>query len=264
MKKIIRQKLLFTAVVFVVVVGCCSLLFSALCTFTQPSEEPRKQPRRAAIIDQLSDSQPNQTFLQTATATLEDAGFSVDYFSSENVTVEFLKSLPSRGYDLLILRQHSGLFLSKHPPLALFTSEPYSKTKYIHEQLTQQVVYVFYEENEAGPHYFGVLPKFVRLGMAGRFPSTVVVLMGCDGLTYPNMPKAFVEKGAAVCVGWNGPVSAEHTDRATLRLLRELTNCNSTVAEGVAATRNEVGPDAVYKSTLSFYPAEAGNYTLPS
>lgn len=259
-KQVSKRKIPYRTIAIIFIIGCCFLFYS----FLHPSNVDMAPtlPHKAAIIDHLSISQPNQTFVQTSTAILEEAGFSVDYYSGENVTVEFFKSLPSHGYGLIVLRVHSGLNLSKYPPLGIFTSEPYSKTEYIHEQLTDQVVYAYYNTEE-GPYYFGIRPKFVKLSMNERFTNTIIIMMGCDGLRYSNMSKAFVERGAAVYVGWNGPVSADHTDQATIRLLQGLTNGKKqTVKEAVTATMKEVGPDPTYNSTLLFYPVEAGNYTV--
>jgi hypothetical protein len=249
-KQVSNKKLLYRTIAIVFIIGCCFLFYS----FLHPSNVDVAQtlPHKAAIIDQLSISHPNQTFVQMSTAILEEAGFIVDYYSGENVTVEFFRSLPSQGYGLIVLRVHSGLTYGKYPPLAIFTSEPYSKTKYINEQLTDRVVYVYYNNIEEGPYYFGIRPKFVKLSMNGRFTNTIIIMMGCDGLRYSNMAKAFVERGAAVYVGWNGLVSADHTDQATICLLQGLTNDKKhTIEEVVIETMKEVGSDPTYNSTLS-------------
>jgi hypothetical protein len=66
-------------------------------------------PRRAAIIDQLSLTQPNPDFAASATSILEQAGYAVDYFPGEQVTVDLYRNLPTHDYDLIILRVHSGI-----------------------------------------------------------------------------------------------------------------------------------------------------------
>lgn len=219
---------------------------------------------KAAIVDHLSLSQPNQTFIQTATTTLETAGFTVDYYKGEEVNVEFYRNLPKHGYSLIILRVHSALGLDMGPSLALFTSELYSKTKYVYEQLTTQLVRVtFYEgQKPKEPSYFGIPPEFVRYNMNGKFENTIIIMMGCNGLTNTNMAKAFIEKGAKVYISWSGSVLASHTDLATKRLLQHFLLEKRTLKESVRETFKEAGFDPVYKSLLLYYPLEAGNYTI--
>jgi hypothetical protein len=64
---------------------------------------------RAAIVDQLGLTQPNPTFVETATDLLEQAGYSVDYYPGEKVTVEFYRTFPAQPNELIILRVHSAL-----------------------------------------------------------------------------------------------------------------------------------------------------------
>ena len=242
------------------------LMYYAIHYFSNSSNVNVLQTSRlkASIVDHLSLSQPNQTFIQTATKTLITAGFTVDYYKGEEVTVEFYRDLPTHDYDLIILRAHSALGADMRPPLALFTSEPYSKTKYVHEQLTGQVVRVtFYEgEEPKEPSYFGIGPEFVKQSMNGKFQKTIIIMMGCNGLTYTYMAEAFIEKGAEVYISWSYSVLASHTDLATTRLLQHFIIEKQTLREAGCKTFKEVGPDPSYKSLLLYYPLEAGNYTI--
>ncbi len=225
---------------------------------------PQASRLKAAIVDQLSLSQPNQTFIQTSINILETAGFTVDYYKGEEVTVEFYRNLPTHDYGLIILRVHSALRANMGPPVGLFTSEPYSKTKYVYEQLTEQVVRVsFYEgEEPKEPSYFGIGPEFVKQGMKGKFQSTVIVMTGCNGLTYPYMAEAFIEKGASVYISWSNSVLASHTDLAITRLLQHFTVEKQNLKEAVKKTFKEVGLDPSYRSFLIYYPPEAGDCTI--
>jgi hypothetical protein len=75
----------------------------------QPYQPLTENPtgNKAAIIDHLSISQPNQTFVENATTILEQAGYNVSYFKGEEVTVNFYRNLPSQGFSLIIFRVHS-------------------------------------------------------------------------------------------------------------------------------------------------------------
>jgi len=217
---------------------------------------------KAAIVDHLSLTQPNQTFIQTATSTLEKAGFTVDYYPGEEVTIGFYRDLPTHGYGLIVLRVHSALKLGEKPPVCLFTSQPYSEMKYTYEQLDGQVgIVAFLPYHEGDPLYFGIGPKFVRRSMNGRFENTIIIMMGCDGLAYTTMAEAFIGKGARVYISWNGGVLAAHTDLATTHLLQHLITEKQTISQAVTETMKEVGPDPIDNSILQYYPTEAGGNT---
>ena len=245
------------------------LIYHAIYSFSHSSNvnTPQASRLKAAIVDHLSLSQPNQTFIQTSTNILETAGFTVDYYKGEEVTVEFYRNLPTHDYGLIILRVHSALRADNMgPPVGLFTSEPYSKTKYVYEQLTEQVARAtFYEgEEPKEPSYFGIQPEFVKQSMKGKFQRTIIVMMGCNGLTYPYMAEAFIEKGASVYISWSNSVLASQTDLATTRLLQHFIVEKQSLKEAMRETFKEVGPDPSYKSLLLYYPLEAGNYTIQS
>ena len=212
-------------------------------------------PKAAVIVDQLSLTEPNPAFADTATTLLEQADYAVDYYSGEEVTVDFYRELPARGYDLIILRVHSGLARDEGRPtgyVSLFTGEPFDDKKHYEEREAKLLGRARYYDGS--PEYFSIVPDFIELSMAGRFDDTTIIMMGCDGLTTDRTAEAFVQKGAEVVIGWNGDVSAVHTDRATERLLQHLLVEEYTAREAVARTMAEVGPDPDYDTVLLTYP----------
>lgn len=221
---------------------------------------------KSAIVDQLSLTFPNQTFIQTATNTLKQAGYTVDYYPGEKVTVEFYRNLPTHGYGLIILRVHSSATSPERTegPVALFTSERYDRSKHVYEQLTDQLVGVAFSQDEMkeGITYFGINPPFVTQGMNGKFQNTIIIMMGCEGLDNTLMAEAFVEKGAKVYISWNQPVSASRTDTATTHLLQHFLIEKLTLKHSVQETFKEVGFDPIYKSLLIYYPLEVGEQTI--
>lgn len=73
------------------------------------SRRRQKKRPQAAIVDQLSPSQPNPDFATSATKILEQAGYEIDYYPGEEVPVDLRRDLPTHGYDLIVLRVHSEL-----------------------------------------------------------------------------------------------------------------------------------------------------------
>jgi len=219
---------------------------------------------RAAIVDHLGLTQPNPAFAEAATDLLEQAGYAIDYYPGEQVTVDFYRYLPTFAHELIIFRVHSaqgkvGDRLADW--VTLFTSDSYDKTSYRKEQTKQRLSKVSYYKG--GPEYFGVMPGFIKSSTKGDFQGATIILMGCDGLSSDSMAEAFVDRGAKAVVAWDGLVSSEHTDAATERLLQHLLVDGLTIREAVAQTMVEVGPDPSYATVLRLYPSEEPTSALP-
>ena len=211
---------------------------------------------KAAIVDQLSLTEPNAGFVRTATQLLEDAHYEVDYYAGQDVTVDFYRRLPLEDYKLVILRTHSGRGRGSDTTMltddvSLFTSEPYSRSRYVEEQKAGSMVIARYLA-AGGDRYFGIPPSFIGTSVKGRFDGALVIMMGCDGLRSPQMGQAFLDKGASAYVGWSTLVSAPHTDAATERLLQNVLVNGLPIGDAVATTANEIGPDPAYGAELRF------------
>lgn len=226
------------------------------------SGEESAEANTAAIVDQLSLTQPNPDFVSSARSLLTDAGYLVDYFPGEQVTVNLYRSLPRRDYDIIILRVHAGITTevdassgerTETEYVSLFTGEPYSPGKYPDEELNRLGRARYYED---APPLFGIGPDFVTESMEGTFDDTLIVMMGCDGLRSQRTARAFLDKGAQAFVSWSQPVSASHTDTATQELLERLLVEGLPTSEAVSRTAAEVGPDPAYKGELRVLQAK--------
>ena len=222
------------------------------------SNEPDGPPT-AAIVDQLSLTFPNPSFREEATSTLEQAGYVVDYYPGEEVTVGFYRSLPDQDYDLIIFRAHAariqGVFRGE--PLdetVLFTNEPYDPEGYYAEQVEARLDIAY--TSVGAPKYFGITADFIEFSMQGDFDDAMVIMMGCEGLASDRTAEAFVNKGAAGYISWTDTVTATHTDAATERLLELLLLDDLSADDAVAQTMTDIGPDPIYGSDLRAYPPE--------
>lgn len=150
----------------------------------------------------------------------------------------------ARGwYQIIILRTHSsgGYGL----PTFLYTSEPYSSTKYLLEQYTDQLA----KFDRQGNSYFAVGPEFIHQSMNGDLHDTTIIAMGCNGASTSALADAFLGRGAIGFIGWDQLVTADRSDEATLHLLDVLVH-GRTVNQAVSETMNIVGPDQTYNSIL--------------
>ena len=222
------------------------------------SDEPK-----AAIIDQLYGLQPNEVFISELTQQLEAYGFIVDLYQGKQVTVDLYRQLPSYGYGLIIFRAHSGLIGSEGEMIkrtCLFTNEPYSETKHVTEQLTDQLAMARIDEHH--PWVFGIGEEFVTKSMEGQFDNTVIIMMGCATLYLDDLAQAFIQKGASSYLGWDAAVGLGYVDKSTPILITNLYAERMTIKEAVGETMAAVGPDPDYGARLQYHPSESGNQNI--
>ena len=224
---------------------------TATSTFNKPLEF------KAAILDQLEAFSPGSTFIEEAKKALTSAGFTVEYYPPEDVTVELYRKLPLLECRLIVLRVHSAV--SDDGGVYPFTSEPYSESKYPFEQLMGTVGKGSLTKDP--PYYFAISPSFVTYEMEGNFNGAMVILSTCHGLCSPKFADRLMQRGVSVVIGWDGLVDLSHTDRATLVLLRSLIE-GSTVMQAVETTMREVGPDPQHGSLLRYYPLKNGKVSV--
>jgi hypothetical protein len=227
----------------------------------------------AAIVDALSELNPDPLFEERAVEYLTAAGMHVDIYNSSTVSVQFMKSFPA-GYNLIIFRVHSGT--GRHG-VFYFTSEQYDESKYQPEQIRGELQPA--KDYEGHPQVFAFGAKFVDAYLQGRFQNAIIVGMGCFGVgtsyggdeepilgtlteTSSNMADAFVRQGALAVVGWDRLVSLSFSDQATLRLTKALATERMSVREAVEVTNQALGPDPTYKAQLIFYPENNGENFL--
>ncbi len=188
--------------------------------------------KKAAIIDQLDTEFPNEDWQKKVKEMLDSGGYEqIDLFTTEDITVDFYRKLPSMDYQFIVARTHS-LAIKDPGKLSvwMFTGEKYTEDKYIQEQLAGQVSRgvpfltgpSIDREDAEKQRLFIIGSKFVDEEMIGRFPGTTLILGGCDTMSYPYMAKSLVNRGASSIVGWYGLVSLFDNDRVTLKVLEEI------------------------------------------
>jgi len=224
---------------------------------------PDKQPKQlAAIIDQLNDIVPNKRHQQKALEYLESAGYAVDVYTTEDITVDFFKKLPSMNYKFIYLRTHSLEVAKLENATFLFTGEKYDVNKYILEQLSGQVRKAIpindqlpdemiknatlYEESM----YFTIGSKLMDELMIGEFPQTVIIIAGCESVRVLDLAKSLLFRGASSVVGWDRSINSMENDRAMIALLEEVLINKTGIYDAVISVMGEFGPDLQYSSEL--------------
>ena len=242
------------------------IVAAVLLVRTSPTDEGSSgsEELTAAIIDQLyAFDHPNQEFIERATDTLESYGFKVDLYQGDEVTVDLYRNLPRHGYEFIIFRAHSGLIKAKGEKViktSLFTSEGYSRIKYVKEQLNEELVKA--SVGEGYPFYFAIGSKFITNRMKGQFDGTIIIMTGCSGLYFDDLAQAFTDKGASTYVAWDHAVGVDYVDAATTALVENLCIEGLTIDEAVAKTMEEKGQDPDWGAVLKYYPEDGGSKTI--
>ncbi|MFW6055790.1 MAG: hypothetical protein ACOC9B_00565 [Chloroflexota bacterium] len=219
----------------------------------------------AIVIDQLSPTDPNPALRTSIRESLETYGLDVIEYQGEEVDVDLYRSLGLRGCRVLFIRSHAGLLVLEDEDVeyitALFTNEPYSRMRYVDEQLRDQVLIVrpFADDAELS---FGVSPYFVARSMEGHLPSTVVIIAGCSCLEQTDLAKAFLGRGASVVISWDDSVSLDYLDAAMGVLMRGLFDDGLSIGEAVEATMSTCGVGPEYGARLTYFPFAAGPKTV--
>lgn len=207
---------------------------------------------QAAIIDQVGLTHPNQEFVALASAMLETAGYRVDVYSGDEITVKFYKDLATHGYHLIVFRTHSS-DVDPTGEIGLFTSELYREDRWVMEQLRGRLAYGHTIPDASGPDYFAIVAAFIKEEMRGRFDDTLLIIGGCKIMASSQLAEAFLDRGASAVVGWDDTVDLAHNDRAILRLLLAIMGEKMSLEEAVRRTTMDVGPDPAYHSWLGVY-----------
>jgi hypothetical protein len=251
-----RTRLISTVITCIIIFSLIALLSYYLTSYFAGSNPQTNENNsdlndnspKAALIDALYSTHPNQEFTKTLNQTLMEAGFKVDVFQGTEVTVDFLKKMPN-GYNLIILRMHSALGTNNQ--LYLFTAEPYSVGKYTQEQYLELVKEAYATQDSQS--VFAVNWGFIKRCMTKKFNGTLVIAMGCDGTLDSWIIEEFINQGAVGYVAWTGPVLMSHSDEATLHLIQALYTEKLQLEEAVEKTNDQVGEDPEWGVILECY-----------
>jgi hypothetical protein len=237
--------------------------------FNKSPEPENSLTLKAVIVDGLVNF-PNQTFIEKTERLLLESGFEVDIINPPDVTVEFYQRLPSKQYDLIILRIHCGPLKSESiggsyipEGTVFFSTETYGPDKYVSLQ-DRGLLAIARITGDDENSYFAVPPWFFE-SIEEDFSNSTLILDSCYGFWYDApliMAETLRYKGIKVFIGWDGEVQVKHTDSVVLALLKELYKNSSTVADSVNSVMSHIGPDPYYKSRLIYYPFDSGDLVL--
>jgi hypothetical protein len=219
---------------------------------------------------------------------LEKAGYRVDYFTTKDITVDFYKKLPTKGYEYILIRSHGVKGNTVDDSPKLFTAEKYSTEKYITEQLQGKLQKGnFYRSNEAKlfleiddlqklknggsievtypigssnlevhdttQNYFLVDSQTVDDLMEGTFPGSTIIMGGCETTANPLLAKSLIRRGASEVIGWSDKVVDGDNDRALLAILKETLVNNMKADQAVETIMKNFTQASEHFAQLKYY-----------
>lgn len=223
-----------------------------------------KQPRPlAVIIDQLHDSIPNKYFQDNAKQYLELAGYDVDIFTTQQITVDFYKNLPSMNYKYIVIRTHGLEDPEYNNATFLFTGEKYNLNKHISEQLAGQLgkgapiyeeernLILEERENLEDSMYFLVGAKLVDELMVGEFPDSVILIGGCESVRNRDLATSLIWRGASEIVGWDRTIGSIENDRVMLAFLEKNLVDKEEIVDIVLELNDQYSSELQFSSELN-------------
>ncbi|MEM2740232.1 MAG: hypothetical protein QXQ29_05485 [Candidatus Bathyarchaeia archaeon] len=201
---------------------------------------------RAVIVDGIGLTKPNPAFLEGVRETLIQAGLNVDVYSGSQVTMKLLDSI--QGYSLIVLRVHSAVD-AKYRFLYLFSTEAYNSERYLLEQLYGAYREAYTFDRSEGP-YFALRADL--LGDEDGLKGSTIILMGCNGTNSNHAIERLFERGVESIIAWDGYVSLEYTDEATLTLLKLVYIEGLSYGDAVQRVMESMGSDPTWGSRLIY------------
>jgi hypothetical protein len=256
-----QKRTLLIAAIAVIVIGISITMISLNFQSDSPQFEVMdSNTPRAAILDQLQAEIPNENFHNKVTEYLHGAGYQVDYYPTEEITVELYKKLPLMNYDFIVIRSHSLGDGAVEKSASLFTGEKYTDHKYVKEQFLgyvgRGIPILNQEVSEHGGlqayrnnTYFVVGSKMVDELMVGKFNNSTIVLAGCETMEKSRLADSFLKKGASNVIGWNGLVDSRNNDGIIMEVLKETLVNGVEINQAVDLVMEQVRGKLIYENT---------------
>jgi len=200
---------------------------------------------------------------------LENAGYDVDVYTTEDITVDFYKKLPSMNYKFIYIRTHSIGVIELQNSTFLLTGEKYDINKHISEQLSEQVrrgipIYdqllvdemIKNDPSLLDKTYFTIGSKLIDELMIGEFPQTVIIIGGCESVRTKDLANSLIYRGASAVIGWDNIINSMENDRVMLALLEEVLINKTGIHDAVLSVMQEFGSGLQYSSNLHYIYSE--------
>jgi len=213
-----------------------------------------KENNKAVILDPFNSEFNSlslgvyEMYMRSIIYNLGRAGYIVDYYRDENVTINLLKRLDDEGYSVIYINSHG--FIDPQGSFALFINE---KINLYQNDIEENSVGYLEAGSLAG--YLYVTPQFFLLyGNDSLFLDALIFIDACYSGNNTSLAEVFLNLGAQCFIGWNGPVNVIHGIMMDGKFFHEACKYNKTVEQALRGIRAD--PDS--GATLTYF----GNGTL--
>ena len=223
---------------------------------------------RSAILDQLYNDHPDGNLEDISIKYFKDAGYQVDFYTTDELTVDFFRQLPSMNYDYIVIRSHALGEGTIGESSSIFTGQKYSKHIYIKEQFLGHLgrgIPILYAEDanlvgeaRLNQTYFVVGSKFVEEYMVGQFQNSTIILAGCETADGSILADSLIKRGASEVIGWTGLVDSNDNALTLVSLLNKTLVNDIELKDAIQMEMEERKKFLKYPATLKYFSSESG------
>lgn len=182
-----------------------------------------------------------EMYMRSIIYNLEQAGYTVDYYKDENVTINLLKKLDDEGYRVVYINSHG--FVDSRGYFILFINEKIDSEKMNLYQDDIREGRIGYLEVGSLAGYLYVTPHFFLFyGKDYLFSGALIFIDACYSGNNTSLADVFLSLGAQCFIGWNGPVNVIHGIMMDGKFFHEARRYNKTVEQALWGTRAD--PDS--------------------
>ncbi|MCS7119837.1 MAG: hypothetical protein RMJ07_07165 [Nitrososphaerota archaeon] len=186
--------------------------------------------------------------IQSIIYNLERAGYSVDYYKNEDVTLDLLKRIDNEGYGVIYINTHGFLDSNK---VVIFTREKkeLGKEEIYKDDIESGRIGCF-ELDESLKGYYYITPEFFYFyGTDGQYSDALVFIDACFSGNNSSLADVFLKLGAKCFIGWSCLVGVEHGVKMDGLFFHIICTRGLTVTQSLAFTV----PDPVSGARLVYF-----------
>lgn len=182
-----------------------------------------------------------EMYMRSIIYNLERAGYIVDNYKDENVTVNLLKRLDDEKYSVIYINSHG--FIDSQGSFALFINEKIDSERINLYQNDIEENRIGYLEDGSLAGYLYVTPQFFLFyGNNSLFPNALIFIDACYSGKNVSLAQVFLNLGAQCFIGWNGPVNVIHGIMMDGKFFHEACKYNKTIEQALRGIRAD--PDS--------------------
>jgi len=188
-------------------------------------------------------------FMRSIIYNLQQAGYAVDYYKDDNVTIDLLKRLDNEGYGVIYVNAHG--FTDPDGRVLFFTGEKNASgiEGLYQKDIEEKRIGCFGQEGYLLGYYY-VTPEFFALyGNDTRYHNALIFVDACHSANNTSMADVFLDLDASCYVGWTELVGVEHGVSMDGKFFRTMCIDGETVEQSAGTIR----PDPVGSAKLAYF-----------